>query len=169
MRTIDLSPLYRSLVGIDRLSELIDAAARADSGAPTYPPFNIEETGENAYRIEIAVAGFGEDDVEVEVRDSTLFVTGRKQAEDERTFLHRGIAERAFERRFQLADHVVVTGASLHNGLLVIDLERELPERLKPRKIALSTGAPSQPALTNGRAKQAPAPDLSAPGVNGSA
>ena len=155
MRTIDLSPLYRSFVGIDRLSDLIDAAARADNGAPTYPPFNIEEVGENAYRIELAVAGFGEDDVEVEVRDSTLFVSGRKDADEDRAFLHRGIAERAFERRFQLADHVVVTGASLRNGLLSIDLERELPERLKPRKIAITSEAPRQPVLENGEAPHA--------------
>ncbi len=139
MRTIDLSPLYRSLVGIDRVSELINAAARADNGSPTYPPFNVEEVGENAYRIELAVAGFGESDIDVEVRDSTLLITGRKSGEDNRAFLHRGIAERAFERRFQLADYVVVTGAKLENGLLVIDLERQVPERLKPRKIEIAT------------------------------
>ena len=147
MRTVDLSPLYRSFVGVDRLSDLIDAASRADSAAPGYPPFNIEDVGENAYRIELAVAGFGEDDVDVEVRDSTLIISGRKSHDEERTFLHRGIAERAFERRFQLADHVVVTGARLRNGLLTVDLEREIPERLKPRKIAITSDAEAPAAL----------------------
>lgn len=147
MRTIDLSPLYRSMVGIDRVSDLINAAARADNGAPTYPPFNIEEVGENAYRIELAVAGFADDELDVEVKDSTLTIAGRKSADEERTYLHRGIAERAFERRFQLADHVVVEGAKLSNGLLVIDLRRELPERLLPRKIAISaTKSAAKPA-----------------------
>ena len=144
MRTVDLTPLYRSMVGIDRVADLINQAARADSGAPAYPPFNIEEVGENAYRIELAVAGFGEDDLEIEVKDSTLTISGRKTPEEERAFLHRGIAERAFERRFQLADHVIVHGAKLTNGLLVIDLEREVPERLKPRKIEIAaTKSPS--------------------------
>jgi molecular chaperone IbpA len=155
MRTIDLSPLYRSFVGVDRLSDLIDAASRADSGAPAYPPFNIEEVGENAYRIELAVAGFADEDVEVEVRDATLLVSGRKTHDEERKFLHRGIAERAFERRFQLADHVVVTGARLRNGLLTIDLEREIPERLKPRKIAITSDADAQPALAAERSEHA--------------
>ena len=157
MRTIDLSPLYRSFVGIDRLSDLIDAAARADNGAPTYPPFNIEEVGENAYRIELAVAGFGEDDVEVEVRDSTLFVSGRKDADEDRAFLHRGIAERAFERRFQLADHVVVTGADLRNGMLRVELKRELPEAMKPRKIAIGESGPSKTVIEGGKTKSAKA------------
>jgi molecular chaperone IbpA len=150
--TIDLSPLYRSLVGIDRVSELLNAAARADSGAPAYPPFNVEEIGENAYRIELAVAGFGESDISVEVKDSTLLITGRKAAEDKRTYLHRGIAERAFERRFQLADYVVATGAKLENGLLVVDLERQVPERLKPRKIQIETVKSTQPAQLDGEA-----------------
>jgi molecular chaperone IbpA len=144
MRTVDLTPLYRSLVGIDRLSELFDAAARADSVAPTWPPFNIAEVGENAYRIELAVAGFAESEIDVEVRDTTLIVTGARERDEQRKFLHRGIAERAFERRFQLADYVVVTGAKLENGLLVVDLERQVPERLKPRKVAISA-APSRP------------------------
>lgn len=140
MRTIDLSPLYRSVVGIDRMIDMIDAAARADSAANGYPPFNIEETGEDAYRIELAVAGFTDDDLTVEVRDGTLTVAGKREnAEQERKFLHRGIAERAFERRFKLADHVVVTGAGLRDGLLVVDLVRELPEAQKPRTIAIKT------------------------------
>jgi molecular chaperone IbpA len=152
MRTIDLSPLYRSLVGIDRVSELINAAARADSGAPTYPPFNVEEVGENAYRIELAVAGFADSEIDLEVRDSTLVVTGSRERDEQRNFLYRGIAERAFERRFQLADYVVVKGAKLENGLLVVELERQVPERLKPRKIAIGSGAgvrELKPAATN--------------------
>lgn len=158
MRTFDLSPLYRSFVGLDRVSELLDAAARADSASPTYPPFNIEETGENAYRIELAVAGFGDNDIDIEVKDSTLVIAGRKTPDEKKTYLHRGIAERAFERRFQLADYVVVTGASLSNGLLVIDLERQVPERLKPRKIALGTAqGAAQPKLQGANDAQAAA------------
>ena len=139
MRTIDLSPLYRSMVGVDRMIDLIDAATRADTGASGYPPFNIKERGEDAYRIELAVAGFGEDDLTVEVGDDTLVVSGRKPGgDDEETYLHRGIAQRAFERRFKLADHVLVTGAALENGLLIVDLKRELPEAKKPRRIAIN-------------------------------
>ncbi|MGD2133914.1 MAG: Hsp20 family protein [Maricaulaceae bacterium] len=147
MRTFDLSPLYGSLVGIDRVSDLLNTAARFDSGS-TYPPFNIEETGENAYRIELAVAGFSEADIDIEVNDSTLVVSGRKTDEAERKYLHHGIALRAFERRFQLADHVEVRGARLENGLLSIDLEREIPERLKPRKIAIAGEQPAKRVTT---------------------
>jgi molecular chaperone IbpA len=140
MRTIDFSPLYRSAVGFDRLATLLEAAARSD--APTgYPPYNIETVGENAYRIEIAVAGFKPEDLSIEFRESTLTVQGKKVANDEaKRYLHRGLAERNFERRFQLADHVVVTGAALVDGLLVIDLERQLPEQLKPRRVEIKTG-----------------------------
>ena len=143
MRTYDLSPLYRSAVGFDRLANLLENAARSsqDSG---YPPYNIETLGENAYRIEIAVAGFQSDELNIEVKENGLTVTGRKTANDDaaaaRTFLHRGLAERDFERRFQLADYVVVKGADLSNGLLTIDLQRELPEALKPRRIEIATG-----------------------------
>ena len=141
MRTVDFSPLYRTIVGFDRLANLIDAASGPDAGAG-YPPYNLEQTGEDAYRIDLAVAGFAQDEIEIEVRDNVLTVTGRKApAEDGRNFLYRGIAERAFERRFHLADHVVVKGASLENGLLSVELAREVPEALKPRKIAIATGA----------------------------
>jgi molecular chaperone IbpA len=141
MRTIDLSPLYRSVVGFDRLADLLDAAsAEAASG---YPPYNIERTGENAYRIEIAVAGFKSDDLNIEVKENLLTVQGRKPANDEtKRYLHRGLAERNFERRFQLADYVVVSDANLADGLLSISLKRELPEALKPRRIEI--GAPAQ-------------------------
>ena len=142
MRTVDLTPLYRSAVGFDRLAGLLEAASRTD--APTgYPPYNIETVGENAYRIEIAVAGFKPDELNIEARENTLTVQGRKTANDEaaRRFLHRGLAERDFERRFQLADYVVVTGAALSDGLLTIDLERQLPEALKPRRIEIAAGA----------------------------
>lgn len=140
MRTIDFSPLYRSAVGFDRLASLLDAASRAE--APTgYPPYNIETVGENAYRIEIAVAGFKPEELNIEAKENTLTVQGRKTANDDnRHFLHRGLAERNFERRFQLADYVVVTGADLADGLLSISLERQLPEALKPRRIEIATG-----------------------------
>lgn len=141
MRTIDFAPLYRSVVGFDRLASLLDAA-QAD-GAAGYPPYNIERTDENAYRIEIAVAGFRADELNVEVKENLLTVQGRKTANDEpRRYLHRGLAERNFERRFQLADYVVVTDASLADGLLAISLKREIPEALKPRRIEIGT-APS--------------------------
>lgn len=157
MRTIDLSPLYRSMVGIDRVSDLINAAARADSAAPSYPPFNIEEVGENAYRIELAVAGFSDEELEIEVKDSTLTISGRKLDTDEgRAFLHRGIAQRAFERRFQLADHVIVEGAALKNGLLVVDLKRELPERLKPRKIEIAANGSERRVIDAAPSASAP-------------
>jgi len=142
MRTIDFSPLYRSAVGFDRLASLLEAASRND--APTgYPPYNIETVGENAYRIEIAVAGFKPEELNIDARENTLTVQGKKAAanDDARRFLHRGLAERNFERRFQLADYVVVTGAALSDGVLSIDLERQLPEALKPRRIEISTGA----------------------------
>lgn len=142
MRTIDYSPFYRSTIGFDRLFDLLDSATKLDQ-APSYPPYNIEKTGEHTYRITIAVAGFGEADLDVEAKENVLTVKGaRPQAENEgeRAFLHQGIAGRAFERRFQLADHVIVTGASLLNGLLHIELKREIPESLKPRKIAIGGG-----------------------------
>lgn len=138
MRTIDFSPLYRSVVGFDRLAQLLETAS-VDQ-ATGYPPYNIERTDENAYRIEIAVAGFRADELNIEVKENLLTVQGRKAANDaERRFLHRGLAERDFERRFQLADYVIVTDAALDNGLLSVSLKRELPEALKPRTIAIST------------------------------
>jgi molecular chaperone IbpA len=142
MRTFDFSPLYRSAVGFDRLVNLLEAASQADS-ASGYPPYNIETTGENQYRIELAVAGFKPEDLHVEVKENVLAVQGRKPANDEqRRYLHRGLAERNFERRFQLADYVVVTDAKLADGLLRIELKRELPEQLKPRRIEVQA-APS--------------------------
>jgi molecular chaperone IbpA len=139
MRTVDLTPLYRSIVGFDRMASLIEQAARQDVSAG-WPPYNIEQTGEDAYRIELAVAGFGPGDLDIELKEGLLTVVGKKgEAQVERKFLHRGIAERGFERRFQLADHVQVVGAALENGLLIVDLVREVPEALKPRKIAIGT------------------------------
>ena len=152
MRTIDFTPLYRSAVGFDHMANLLESAAR--TGEPGgWPPYNIETTGENAYRIEIAVAGFKPDELNIEVKENLLTVTGRRTANDEseRTFLHRGLAERDFERRFQLADYVVVTEAGLNNGLLTIELKRELPEALKPRRIEINAG----PALIEGKGKKA--------------
>jgi len=143
MRTVDFSPLYRSVVGFDRLADLLDSAS-ADA-ANGYPPYNIERTDQNAYRVEIAVAGFKPEELSIEVKENLLTVQGRKPANDEaRRFLHRGLAERNFERRFQLADYVLVTDASLSDGLLSISLVRELPEQLKPRRIDIKTG--SEPA-----------------------
>jgi molecular chaperone IbpA len=144
MRTYDFTPLYRSAVGFDRLAGLLESAART-SQENGWPPYNIETTGENAYRIEIAVAGFKPDELTLEVKENLLTVTGRKTANDdagaERTYLHRGLAERDFERRFQLADYVVVKSADLVNGLLAIELNRELPEALKPRRIEIGGGS----------------------------
>jgi len=141
MRTFDLAPLYRSTVGFDRLFSMLDGAG-FDSAAPTYPPYNIERTGENAYRISIAVAGFGEGDLTIEAKENTLTVTGEKQekGENQGEVLYQGIAARAFERRFQLADYVQVSGAQLANGLLHVDLVREIPEAKKPRQIPIGNG-----------------------------
>jgi molecular chaperone IbpA len=146
MRHIDFTPLYRSTVGFDRLFDLLDSVSGFDAGAPAYPPYNIERLGDNEYRISMAVAGFGEDELKVDVKEQTLTVRGEKKAEEkERQFLHRGIATRSFERRFQLADHVEVKGADVQDGLLHIDLVRNVPERLKPRSIAIGNGkAPKQ-------------------------
>lgn len=153
MSTIDLTPLYRTMVGFDRLANLIDNASRLD-GTQTYPPYNIERVGEDRFVIEIAVAGFTEDDLDLELKEGLLTVAGKKaQTEDaaERQFLHRGIAERGFIRRFQLADHVVVVGANLEHGLLKIELKRELPEAKKPRKIPIGEGLEtSRPKLIKG-------------------
>lgn len=140
MRSIDMTPLYRATVGFDRFADLVDRVLANDIGnQPSYPPFNIEKTAENAYRISIAAAGFSDTDLGVEVRDSTLIVTASKAEDDtDKTFLHRGIATRAFERRFALADHVKVTGATHVDGMLHIDLVREIPEALKPRRIEIA-------------------------------
>jgi len=139
MRTIDFSPLYRSVVGFDRLAQQLE---QAKSESPSnWPPYNIESTGEDAWRIELAVAGFKTEELTLEVNQNLLTVTGRKTANDdtEKRYLHRGLAERDFERRFQLADYVVVTDAGLENGLLTVSLKRELPEAMKPRRIEIAS------------------------------
>ncbi|MGN0931886.1 Hsp20 family protein [Falsigemmobacter intermedius] len=139
MRNFDFAPLYRATVGFDRIADLMDRTLSADS-VTSYPPYNIEKTAENAYRISVAVAGFSPDELSVEVKESTLHITAKKGPDTtERSYLHRGIATRAFERRFALADHVKVTGALHENGMLHIDLVRETPEALKPRRIEIAT------------------------------
>ncbi|MBO9395551.1 Hsp20 family protein [Shimia sp. R9_2] len=142
MRTFDLAPLYRSTVGFDQLANMMDRVLSNDVAQPSYPPYNIEKTADDAYRISLAVAGFSADDLSIEVKQNALIVTAKKGEESkEKTYLHRGIATRAFERRFHLADHVRVTGASHEDGMLHIELQREIPEALKPRRIEISTGA----------------------------
>ena len=139
MRRFDPTPLYRATIGFDRMADMLDRALAADLQAPSYPPYDIEKTDENAYRISIAVAGFSADDLMVEVKENALVVSGRSSEEqDSREYLHRGIATRAFERRFHLADHVRVCGALHRDGMLHINLARELPEALKPRQIEIS-------------------------------
>jgi molecular chaperone IbpA len=141
MRQIDFAPLYRSTVGFDRLFDLLDAVPGLDAGPSGYPPYNIERLGDNEYRISMAVAGFSEDELKVDVKEQMLTIRAEKKAEDkERQFLHRGIAARTFERRFQLADHVEVKGANLEDGLLHVDLVRNVPERLKARTVAIGNG-----------------------------
>ena len=143
MRSIDFTPLYRSVVGFDRLASLLEAASSAQETG--YPPYNIETVGEDAYRIEIAVAGFRPEELNIEVKENLLTVQGRKAANDEaKRYLHRGLAERNFERRFQLADYVVVTDADLSDGLLSISLKRELPESMKPRRIEINAAPAGQ-------------------------
>jgi molecular chaperone IbpA len=144
MRTFDLAPLYRSTVGFDRLFSMLDQVSGFDAGS-TYPPYNIERTGENAYRITLAVAGFAENDISIEAKQNTLTIKGEKQAKtDEKKgeVLYQGIAARTFERIFQLAEHVEVKGAALENGLLHVDLVRQVPEAMKPRRIAIDNGSP---------------------------
>lgn len=140
MRSFDFAPLNRASIGFDQIADLMDRALSTDVAQPSYPPYNIEKTAADAYRITIAVAGFSEADLNVEVKENGLIVTAKKAPDDsERSFLHRGIANRAFERRFTLADHVRVTGASHADGMLHIDLQREVPEALKPRRIEISS------------------------------
>lgn len=140
MRTIDFSPLYRTAIGFDHLASLLDATMRSDQKRPTYPPYNIELTGEDKYRITMAIAGFDQSDLSIEAEGNTLTIVGQKAEEDEgKQYLYRGIAARNFERQFQLADHIKVNGASFKNGMLHIELEREIPEALKPRKIAIQS------------------------------
>lgn len=145
MRRFDPTPLYRASIGFDRMADLLDRVMATDVQAPSYPPYNIERLDENAYRISVAVAGFSADDLQVEVKENALIVSGRSIEDgSDRQFLHRGIATRAFERRFHLADHVRVTGASHQDGMLHIELVREIPEALKPRQIEISRTAPAQ-------------------------
>lgn len=140
MRNYDLAPLYRASVGFDQIAELMDRVLTKDTPQPSYPPYNIEKIGEDAWKISIAVAGFTDDDLNVEVRESSLIVSASKEKDSaERTYLHRGIATRSFERRFHLADHVRVSGASHTNGMLNIDLVREVPEALKPRRVEITS------------------------------
>jgi molecular chaperone IbpA len=143
MRTFDFAPLYRSTVGFDRLFSLLDQVNGPET-VPSYPPYNIERTGDNAYRITVAVAGFADNELSLEAKENTLTIRGEKVRETEPAgeVLYQGIAARAFERRFQLADYVQVKGASLENGLLHVDLEREIPEAMKPRQIPINGGAP---------------------------
>jgi molecular chaperone IbpA len=152
MRTFDFSPLYRSTVGFDRLFDMLDQATRVEP-MTNWPPYNIEKAGEDQYRITMAVAGFSSDEIELTQHENTLLVTGQKKtAEEEKQYLHRGIATRAFKQTFNLADHVKVTGASLENGLLTVDLVREVPEALKPRRIAIDTDG--QHAVAQDNTKQ---------------
>ena len=139
MDRFDFSPLFRSTIGFDRFARLVDAATRVDSTALSYPPYNIETTGDDAYRLSMAVAGFAPEELDVTVHENTLIVTGKsKQDEENGRYLHRGIARRAFERRFSLADHLKVVGAKIDNGLLHVDLVREVPEAMKPRQIPIA-------------------------------
>ncbi len=146
--TYDFTPLFRSTIGFDRLARLVDTAAQAAStasaNAVSYPPYNIEKTGEDSYVLTMAVAGFGPDDIELVTRDNTLVLTGRVRSEQKGELLHRGIAARAFERRFALADHIVVENAELVHGLLHVALKRQVPEALKPRRISIGTASPLQ-------------------------
>ena len=141
MRSTDLTPLLRATVGFDRMMNMLDAATRLDDSALSYPPYNIEKTGEDDYRIVMAVAGFGEEDLDITVKENSLAITAKqeKAGDGQAKYLHRGIATRAFERRFELADHIEVVGARLENGLLYIDLVREVPEAMKPRSIKIDT------------------------------
>ena len=140
MRTYDFAPLYRSTVGFDRMFSILDQLGGGEGSAPSYPPYNIERNGENAFRISVAVAGFTDADLSIEAKENTLTIRGEKN-EEEKTgdVLYKGIAERTFERSFQLADHVVVKGARLENGLLHVDLVREIPEAMKPRAIPIAS------------------------------
>ncbi len=152
MRTSTLAPLYRSSVGFDQIADLMDRVMAKDTSHANYPPYNIEKTEENGWRISIAVAGFSDSDLNIEVRENNLHVTASKSDDDgeNRTYLHRGIATRAFERRFHLADHVSVTGASHVDGMLHIDLVREVPEALKPRRIEIASSTGTATSLVEG-------------------
>jgi len=159
MRTFDLTPLYRSAIGFDRMASILDSLSRADQ-QPSYPPYNIESTGEDQYRITMAVAGFDRSELSIEVSQNTLTVSAEKQAEDEkRNYLYQGIAARNFERRFQLADYVQVKGAVFENGLLHVDLVREIPEAMKPRTIEIQGALEQGDAGAAADIKQVPRAD----------
>ncbi len=140
MNTIDFTPLYRSTVGFDRLASLLDSAMRSEVSPGGYPPYNIEVLEDERYTITLAVAGFAKDEIDIDVEKGVLTVRGKKASEEGRNYLYQGIANRAFERKFNLADYVEVTGANLNNGLLVIDLVKEIPEAMKPKKISIKQG-----------------------------
>ncbi|MDA1090707.1 MAG: Hsp20 family protein [Proteobacteria bacterium] len=145
MQTIDFAPLFRNSVGFDRMRRLLDASARMEPSANAYPPYNIVQSGEDTYRITMAVAGFSEQDLDITAKENTLIISGKiAESAEEKLFLHRGIAGRAFERRFDLEDHIKVVGAGLVNGLLNIELEREVPEESRPRKISIDTHEPKR-------------------------
>lgn len=153
MRSFDLAPFYRSTVGFDQLADMMDRVLATDVSHSSYPPYNIEKTSDDTYRISVAVAGFSADDLSVDVKEKSLVVAARKSDEDTgSTFLHRGIATRAFERRFHLADHVRVTAASHADGMLHIDLVREIPEALKPRRIEIATVKPADKDVVDAKA-----------------
>ncbi len=149
MNALNLSPLFRTAIGFDRLARLVDTASNADV---SYPPYNIEKTGDDSYRLTMAVAGFGEEDIELTVKENTLVVAGRVAEQPQTELLYRGIAGRAFERRFVLADHIQVEGAELRNGLLHVALKRVVPEALKSRRIPVTAGAPAAPAIETAKA-----------------
>ena len=150
MRTFDLSPLYRTSIGFDHLANMLDNIPGVENDSGNYPPFNIELIDDNKYRLSMAVAGFAQDEINIEVKENVLRVQGQKKSDTEKAeFLHRGIATRNFERRFQLADHVVVQDAQMSNGLLHVDMVRELPEAMKPRTIAITTRNDKPPMLKN--------------------
>jgi len=152
MNRFDLSPLFRASIGFDHLARLMDSVSRLDEQALSYPPYNIERTAEDHWRITMALAGFAPEDLDITVTNRLLTVTGKaKRDEDANRYLHRGIAGRSFERRFELADHVRVDGAKMENGLLILDLVREVPEALKPRRIAIAAGAAKTPPILEGQ------------------
>ena len=144
MRQFDFSPLYRATVGFDQIADMFDRVLTSDIQTSSYPPYNIEKIDEDAYRISLAVAGFSEADLNVEVKENSLVISASKSEEEKKSYLHRGIATRSFDRRFQLADHVHVTGANESDGMLHIELKREVPEALKPRKIHISGSSSKQ-------------------------
>ena len=155
MDRFDFSPLFRSTIGFDRMLRLVDAATRVDGTSFGYPPYNIEKTGDDAYRLTMAVAGFSPDELDVTVQENTLRVSGKSQKDEEKKskgYLHRGIARRAFERRFSLADHVKVTGARLDNGMLHVELVHEVPEAAKPRTVEIGSGPVAAPQVTEQKA-----------------